>query len=113
MASFLKPVRRNAGLGDPPDPYYNNIPESANAIIKRAVEYEPKEMSNFITEMEGLITQQKKDCEAAVINRGPYTLVDEEKSLEIPSEKWFKMNVNQREHALQKYWKTRNQKQES
>ena len=113
MASFLKPVRRNAGLGDPPDPYYNNIPESANAIIKRAVEYEPKEMSNFITEMEGLITQQKKDCEAAVINRGPYTLVDEEKSLEIPPEKWFKMNVNQREHALQKYWKTRNQKQES
>ena len=98
-------MRRNAGLGDPPDPYYNNIPESANAIIKRAVEYEPKEMSNFITEMEGLITQQKKDCEAAVINRGPYTLVDEEKSLEIPPEKWFKMNVNQREHALQKYWK--------
>ena len=111
MESFLKPVRRNAGLGDPPDTYYNNIPESANAIIKRAVEYEPKEMSNFITEMEGLITQQKKDCEAAVIN--PYTLVDEEKSLEIPPEKWFKMNVNQREHALQKYWKTRNQKQES
>ena len=87
MASFLKPVRRNAGIGDPPDPCYNNIPESANAIIKRAVEYEPKEMSNFITEMEGLITQQKKDCEAAVINRGPYTLVDEEKSLEIPPEK--------------------------
>ena len=34
MASFLKPVRRNAGLGDPPDPYYNNIPESANALLK-------------------------------------------------------------------------------
>ena len=80
MASFLKPVRRNAVLGNPPDPYYNNIPESANAIIKRAVEYEPKEMSNFITEMEGLITQQKKDCGAAVIKRGPCILVEEEKA---------------------------------
>ena len=80
MASFLKPVRRNAVLGNPPDPYYNNIPESANAIIKRAVEYEPNEMSNFITEMEGLITQQKKDCGAAVIKRGPCILVEEEKA---------------------------------
>lgn len=46
MASFLKPVGRNAGLGDPPDPYYNNIPESAKASIKTAVAHEPKEMSN-------------------------------------------------------------------
>ena len=54
MANFQKPVRRNAGLADPPGPYYNNIPR-----MKRAVDYEPKEMSNFCTETEGLITQQK------------------------------------------------------
>ncbi|KAJ7385939.1 hypothetical protein OS493_012267 [Desmophyllum pertusum] len=30
MANFLK----TSGLGDPPDPYYNNLPESANAVVK-------------------------------------------------------------------------------
>ena len=47
MASLLKPVGRNARLSDPPDPYYNNIPESAKAIIKTAVAHDPKEMSNY------------------------------------------------------------------
>jgi hypothetical protein len=30
-------AQRNAGLGDPPRPYYTNDSESANAMIKRAV----------------------------------------------------------------------------
>ena len=106
MANFLKPVRRNAGLGDPPDPSFNNLPELANAVIKRAVDYQPNEMSHFYMEMEALITQQKRDCEAAVLNRGPYMLSEEFKSLQIPPEKWFKMNISQREVALQKLWKT-------
>ena len=42
---MLKSVRRNAGLGDPPVPYYNNIPESANALIKRAVGFKESEMT--------------------------------------------------------------------
>ena len=106
MANFLKPVRRNAGLGDPPEPYLNNLPESGNAVIRRAVNYQPNEMSHFFMEMEELITQQKQDCEAAILNRGSYMLSEEFKSLQIPPEKWFKMNTNQREVALQKLWKT-------
>ena len=71
MANFLRPVRRNAGLGDPPDPYFNNLPESANAVVKREVDSKPSEMSHFCTKMEALVNQQKRDCEAAVLNRGP------------------------------------------
>ena len=63
-------------------------------------------MSHFCMEMETLIAQQKRDCEAALLNRGPYMLSEEFKSLQIPPEKWFKMNINQREVALQKFWKT-------
>ena len=106
MANFLKPVRRNAGLGNPPEPYFNNLPESGNAVVKRAVNYQPNEMSHFCMEMEELIAQQKRDCEAAILNRGPYMLSEEFKSLQIPPEKWFEMNSNQREVALQKFWKT-------
>lgn len=71
MGNFLKPVRGNASLGDPPDPYYNNLPELANAVVKRAVDSKPSEMYQFCTKMEALVNEQKRDCEAAVLNRGP------------------------------------------
>ena len=87
MANFLKPVRRNASLGGPTEPYFNNLLESGNAVIKRAVNYQSNEMSHFCMEMEELITQQKRDCEAAILNRGPYMLLEEFKSLQIPPEK--------------------------
>ena len=105
MANFLKPVRRNAGLGDPPEPYFNNLPESANAVVKRKVDAKPSEMSHFCSKMEALINQQRRDCEAAVLNRGPYQLADEFQTLEISSQKWFLINVKQRESVLQKFWK--------
>ena len=105
MANFLKPVRRNAGLGDPPEPYFNNLPESANAVVKREVDSKPSEMSHFCSKMEALVNQQRRDCEAAVLNRGPYQLADEFQTLEISSQNWFQMNIKQRESALQKFWK--------
>ena len=105
MANFLKPVRRNAGLGDPPEPYFNNLPESTNAVVKREVDSKPSEMSHFCSKMEALVNQQRRDCEAAVLNRGPYQLADEFQTLEISSKKWFQMNIKQRESALQKFWK--------
>ena len=33
--SMLTEVRQNAGLGNPPSPFYTNVPESANAVIKQ------------------------------------------------------------------------------
>jgi hypothetical protein len=52
-----KKARRNAGLGDPPSAYYTNDPESANAIIKRAVGFKENEISDFIQEMMVLLGQ--------------------------------------------------------
>ena len=42
--TMLPDDRKNAGLGDPPVPFYTKVPESANAIIKRAVKYKETEM---------------------------------------------------------------------
>ena len=44
---MLKDVRRNADLSDLPTAYYKNIPESANAMIKRAVNCKESEMKMF------------------------------------------------------------------
>mgnify|MGYP001796511897 CR=1 FL=1 len=56
--TMLPDVRKNAGLGDPPVPFYTNVPESANAIIKRAVKYKETKMSHFCNLMSKLLLQQ-------------------------------------------------------
>ncbi len=61
-----------AGLGDPPLPYYTNDSESANAMmIKRAVNFKEKEISDFNRKMSVLLQQQKDDVESAIFNKGP------------------------------------------
>ena len=59
-------ARRNAGLGDPPRPYYTNDSESANAMIKRAVKFKENEISDFVREMSVMVQQQKDDIESAI-----------------------------------------------
>ncbi|KAK3736206.1 hypothetical protein QZH41_011893, partial [Actinostola sp. cb2023] len=102
--NMLQPVRINAGLGNPPQPYYNNIPESANMVIKRGVDFKTSEMSEFCQKMEKVLQQARRDCESAVINRGPYKLLDEYQHLEVAQDKWFSQNARQRENYLKKFW---------
>lgn len=80
---MLKETRRNAGLGDPPSPYYNNIPESANAMIKRGVNFKESEMTKFCKDMSMLLVRQKVDVDSAVINKGPYRLAPKFSSFEV------------------------------
>ena len=53
--SMLTEVQRNCGMGDPPTPFYTNAPKSANAIIKKAVNFQQNDMSTFAMKMEQLI----------------------------------------------------------
>ena len=47
MTNILELVRRNAKLGDPPEPYFNTFPESANVVMKRDADSKASEMSHF------------------------------------------------------------------
>ena len=40
--SMITPVRRDAGLGDPPKEYTNNDVEAGNFMIKYALEFDAK-----------------------------------------------------------------------
>lgn len=101
--SMLMEVRRNAGMGEPPSPYYNNIPESANAVIKRAVNFKESEMAKFCHDMSMLLLQQKEDVESAIINKGSYRLSPKFESHEVPQSTWFKVSVKQREKKLKQF----------
>ena len=74
VENMLPVTRMNAGIGDPPSPFYTNVPESANAVIKRAVNFEQSEMCDFSLKMVQLIKQQKEDIRGALLNSGPYKL---------------------------------------
>ena len=102
--NMLRPIRLNAGLGNPPEAYYNNMPESSNKVIKMGVDFRKSEMSEFNDKMEKVIQQQRRDCESAVINRGLYALADEFLHLQMSPDKWFSLNARQRESHLKKFW---------
>ena len=60
-------------------------------------------MSEFNKKIEKVIQQQRRDCESAVINRGPYVLADDYFHLQMSPDKWFSLNARQRESHLKKF----------
>ena len=100
---MLQDVRRHAGLGDPPQHYYNNVPESANALIKRGVGFKEQETSKFCQEMSVLLKQQKEDVDSAVIKHGPYRVAPKFSKLEVSQDSWFKKTANQKEACIKKF----------
>ena len=114
-----KNARQNAGLGNPPLPYYTNASESANAVIKRAVGFKENEMSAFVREMSAfvremaalvremaiLMDQQREDVESAIINKGPYKLAESFASFHIPESHWFGVMHKQKESHVEKFAK--------
>ena len=67
-----KPLRIEAGLGDPPSQFTNNDNEAANLVIKNHMHFEEKEPYKFIEEIKEVVEAQFRDEERAVFGRGPY-----------------------------------------
>ncbi len=103
---MIASVRKNAGLGDPPDAFYTNDVESENCIIKREVEFKKSDIPSFVQKMHNLEQKQAKDAESALFEHGPYSLAPAYKSLRIEQHKWFKLNAKQRESFIHKFWNT-------
>lgn len=69
---MLKPVRVEAGLGDPPKEYLNNDPESANFMLKHALNFDPKKPHEFVQDVKDIIETQYRNEDRAVFGRGMY-----------------------------------------
>ena len=61
-----KEARQRADLGNPPAPYYNNIPECAITLIKQSVRLKENEMSKLCQEMSVMLSRQEADVESAI-----------------------------------------------
>ena len=99
--TMLLPVREKAGLGSPPEPFYNNASECINNVIKVKVDYKKNELPVFISKLLELIGEQQQEAEKAIVGSGKFTMRCS--SLEIPQNKWYTMSREMRKHHLKKF----------
>ena len=63
----------NAGFGD--EVQTNNIPESANAFVKRWQDFVATDMATFVDDLKGLIEKQRRDVQRTLLGlSSPYIL---------------------------------------
>ena len=60
----------------------------------------------FIRKMEELASEQMKQLEIAVINRGKLRLSKQYQSLQVLEDKWFRMSTSAQETHLKKFHRT-------
>ena len=70
ISIILRPIRVQAGLGDPPSVFTTNA--SINALLKNKVEYRKNELPVFLDQLKEAIDEQEREVERAVIDRGKY-----------------------------------------
>ena len=102
----IAPVRRQAGLGDPPGKFYTNQSESNNHLVQSFVQEDAgsKKVDEYVfcKTLDKLVRRQTVDIELAVTNRGPYEICDDYNALLISEDKWVKMTPKQRTSATGK-----------
>ena len=101
--SMVQRVRTEAGLGNPPVPYYTNDVESKNHILKQHVYYKASELPTFVDNMKDLLQQQRKEVERSIIAQGEYKLQENYTKYGVQSVKWFTMTSDQRAKHIDKF----------
>ena len=100
--SKLAPVRQRAGLGFPPERFTTNRSEQANRSIQEFVRKECNEERkvddfSFCGALNMFVNMQKQEIELAIVGKGGrYKIRDKFQHLNVPPEKWNKMNEKQK-----------------
>ena len=106
ITSMLKPVRIDAGLGNPPLEYTNNDPESANFMIKHGLKFQAKKPNEFISAVKQIVKLQHNNEERAVFGKGPYAVADRFKHLAVDDTMWGRLSHPQRASKVSKFLST-------
>lgn len=103
--SMLKPVRIDAGLGNPPSEYVNNDPEAANFMIKHRLHFDAKKPHEFIQEIKKIVETQQRNEDRAVFGKGPYQVRDGFSHLIVDDIMWGQLTHEQRMRKLSAFLK--------
>eukprot|EP00112_Aurelia_sp_Birch-Aquarium-sp1_P022258 Seg621.1 transcript_id=Seg621.1/GoldUCD/mRNA.D3Y31 product="hypothetical protein" protein_id=Seg621.1/GoldUCD/D3Y31 len=100
---MLKPVRVDAGLGDPPEEYTNNDVEAANFMIKHNLQFDAKKPHEFINNVKSSIATENSDKERAVFGKGPYEVAEQFQHYFVGDGSWGRMSHAQRRAKVAKF----------
>lgn len=102
---MLKPVRVEAGLGNPPKEYTNNDTESGNFMIKHALQFDPKQPHEFVEEMRNIVEEQYRNEDRAVFGTGPYEVRPEFQHFVVSENQLAKLTPEERISKVEKFVK--------
>ena len=100
---MLLPVREEAGLGSPPEPFYTNNSECINNVLKVKVDHKGSELMFCVDKLQQLVLDQQQEVEKAIIGCGKYSLQGQYSNLGVHQSQWFTMNKEQRKRLLRKF----------
>ena len=63
---MLSNIRRLAGLGNPPSPYYTNAVESMNSVLKLRTDFKKQKVTAFVHKLRELVDNQFAEIDRAV-----------------------------------------------
>ena len=102
-SSMIKPVRIEAGLGNPPVEYTNNDPESANFLIKHGLHFNAQKPHGFIEKIKEIVETQQRNDDRAVYGKGLYRLREEFQHLGVDDYQRSKLTPLQSKKKLASY----------
>ena len=94
--SLLKPVRIEAGLGDPLNEFTTNDVESGKFIIKHGINFDKQKPQVFIEKVKEIINMQFRNEDRAVFGKGPYKLRKGFEKYYVNDFKWGQLTAQQR-----------------
>ena len=93
---MLKPVRIEAGLGDPPNEFTTNNVQAGNFVIKHGINFDKQKPQEFIGKVKEMINMQFRNEDRAVFGKSPYKLQKGFEKYYVNDSKWGQLTAQQR-----------------
>ena len=95
-SSMIRPVRTEAGLGNPPTEFSTNYVQAANFMFKYGLHFDPQKPHVFIKSVKDVIETQYRNEDTAVFGKGQYRLRKGFEHFLVNDLKWSSMTAVQR-----------------
>ena len=104
--SMIRPVRIQAGLGNPPLQFTTNRVECVNHLLSDEADGQPQNLPQFTKIARTLVERQRKNVEWAIIGKGPYRLHPSLEKHRVSEETWCSMTIEKRQLHIEKVFDT-------
>ena len=102
--SMISEVRSRAGLGCPPEKFYDNDSESNNERIKQRMEHREPGLCSFVRGMKQIAASQENELVKALYGSSKeYIVRDEFSSFLIQPDDWYNMSEDERRKKVSQF----------